>query len=115
MGIGTLTIIEIDENGCSGDTIILEVTIGLTDIRLTHEESLKIYPNPFTSTALVSINNPERDSYTLYLKDLSGKIVKTINNITDRKTEITRDGLPAGLYLLEIRGPNVYREKIIIQ
>jgi hypothetical protein len=115
IGIGNIKVVEIDSNGCSGDTVNLEVEIGSTQIKFYHEESLNIYPNPFTIIAILSISNPERYSYTLYLKDLSGKIVKTINNITERKTEITRDGLPAGLYLLELRGPNIYRRKIIIQ
>lgn len=115
VGKGKIKVVEIDTNGGSGDTVGLEVEVGSTDIRFNPEASLKIYPNPFTNTAILSISNPERNSYTLYLKDLSGKIVKTINNITERKTEITRDGLPAGLYLIELRGPNIYRGKIIIQ
>jgi hypothetical protein len=64
--------------------------------RSNPEESLKIFPNPFTNTAVLSIINPEENTYTLYLQDLSGKIVKTVNNFTVRKTEITRDGSPAG-------------------
>ena len=47
--------------------------------------------------------------------DLSGKTVKMIENITEGENEITREGLPAGLYLLELRGPHIYRAKIIIQ
>lgn len=115
IGTGSIKVIEIDENGCKGDTISFEVTIGSTGVRYNQEESLNLYPNPFTNTAIISFKNPEKYSYTLHFKDLSGKTIKMIKNITDEKTEITRDGLPAGLYLIELRGPNIFRGKIIIQ
>ena len=115
IGKGKIKVIEIDKNGCTGDTIYQEIIIGPTYVRDNHEITLKIYPNPFTNSAIISLKNPERYPYTLYLKDLSGKTVRIVENITEGKTEITRDGLPAGLYLLELRGPNIYRKKIIIQ
>jgi hypothetical protein len=86
-----------------------------TDVELNHLELLRVYPNPFTNTAFISIPNLKGYSYKLYIKDLSGKTIRIVENITKEKTEITRDGLPAGLYLLELRGPKVYRGKIIIQ
>ena len=86
-----------------------------TDVESNHVELLKIYPNPFINTAILSLPNPDGYPYMLYLKDLSGKTVRIIENITEGKYEIARDGLPSGLYLLELRGPNIYRRKIIIQ
>jgi len=49
------------------------------------------------------------------LHDPSGKNVKMIENITEGKIEISRDGLPAGLYFFEFRGPNIFRGKKNIQ
>jgi hypothetical protein len=63
----------------------------------------------------LSFKNPKGNSYTLFLKDLSGKTIRIIENITVGKTELTRDGLPSGLYIIELKGPNIYRAKIIIQ
>jgi hypothetical protein len=76
---------------------------------------VSVYPNPFTYTTIISFSNPERSFYTLYLRDLSGKIVKRIDNITNEKIELNKDDLPAGLYLIELRGPYIYRGKVVIE
>jgi len=82
---------------------------------LLSNENLMIYPNPFNESTSITFSNTERYSYTLYLKDLTGKVVKTIDGITGENIELNRDGLPAGLYLIELRGPEIYRGKIIIE
>jgi hypothetical protein len=47
--------------------------------------------------------------------DLAGKVVKVINNINGSSYEMNRGDLPEGLYLIELRGPTIYRGKIIIE
>ena len=93
----------------------LEIKYVYGSVKLNSINLLNVYPNPFTNTAILSIPNLKGHSYTLFIKDLSGKTVRIDENITGEKNEITREDLPAGLYLLELRGPNIYRGKIIIQ
>jgi hypothetical protein len=80
-----------------------------------NENEFKIIPNPFNKSATITFNNPERYSCTFYLTDLTGKVVKRFDKITDEKIELNRDGLPAGLYLIELRGSKIYRGKIVIE
>jgi len=87
--------------------------VSVPDIK-SHDK-LVVYPNPFNVSTTVKFNNQERHNYTLYIKDITGKVIRTINNITDEKIKLNRGGLPAGLYLIELRGPEIYRGKIVVE
>ena len=82
-------------------------------LRIENEEeniSLSVYPNPFsnyTHVDLSSLNWPE-DHLEIRITDLSGKILfqKTFSNQT--QIEIG-DELPAGFYLIEVKGNNFHQ------
>jgi hypothetical protein len=78
-------------------------------------ERLDIYPNPVTERAIVSFPNPGNDTYRLIVYGLTGKVMKTMDNITLDKIEFERDDLPSGLYLVELRGPRIYRSKVMLK
>ncbi len=88
-------------------------TIGMNDI--PSDAILKIYPNPFSDRVQISLPNPANEEYKLIITDLSGKVLKIIDNITGSVIDMNRNGLSKGLYLLELRGPNTYRGKIVIE
>jgi len=87
---------------------------GISETLLSNK-NLMIYPNPFNESTTIKFNNSEKYSYTFYLKDLTGKIIKTIDNIIGEKIELSRGGLPAVLYLIELRGPKIHRGKIVVE
>jgi hypothetical protein len=64
---------------------------------------------------MIQFINPERAVYQLSIIDLTGKVVRKIWGINSESIELYRDGLPAGLYLLELRGPEIYRVKVVIE
>ncbi len=76
--------------------------------------ALLIYPNPFTDRTLIKFPNPDHKRYQLYITDLNGKVVKTIDNITEDNFELNSGGLKKGLFFIELRGAEIYRAKIII-
>jgi len=80
-----------------------------------YSSNLKIYPNPFRETTTISFHNPGNNSYTLRIRDLTGKVLRTRE--ISGKTELTldREGLENGYYLLELRGDKVFRGKIVIE
>jgi hypothetical protein len=49
------------------------------------------------------------------VRDLSGKMVMILNNITEEKVTIERDNLKAGYYSVEVVGVNIFRGKLIIE
>ena len=73
------------------------------------------YPNPVTDRATIQFPNPDHKLYRLILTDLTGKIVKSLSSITGETVEISPTGISRGLYMLELRGPKIYRGKILIE
>ncbi len=115
IGSGLVSVIETDENGCKGDTVRIDVSIGSTGIDNTIENELRIYPNPSSDISIIEFPNPNQEVYHLILTNLSGKVLKIIDNITEEKIEINRHGLRDGMYLIELRGTRIYRGKILIE
>ena len=80
------------------------------------ELSMTVFPNPFSQVAKVVFDNPQNESYSFRLMDLSGKVQQQIENITGNEILIERNALPAGLYYLELHGSsNTFRSKIMIE
>jgi len=76
---------------------------------------LNIYPNPFSNSTTIEFPNPNFEEYQLIVTDISGKVVRLINNITVNKVSLYQDNLSEGFYLIELQGPKIYRGKILIQ
>lgn len=115
IGVGNISVIETDENGCMGNPVVLAVNIGATSISEVNLEQIKIYPNPFFDRAIIEFPNHNHDIYTLTLIDLSGKIVKVITGIKESMVEVVRDELASGYYIIDLRGVHHYRGEIIIE
>lgn len=62
---------------------------------------INIFPNPFSTTATIQINNPQNEEYTFVLYDVFGREAKRIT-ISGNTAEIERDNLPAGIYLYRL-------------
>ncbi len=78
---------------------------------------LKIYPNPFFSYANVEMEKEGAAPGYIVLYDAIGKEVKRIN-VENSSFIICRDGLPDGLYFLNVYNSSdqiIARSKIIIQ
>jgi hypothetical protein len=78
-------------------------------------ESLMIYPNPFNGTATLIFNNPGAYPYTLYILDLSGKVCRIVDKINTSRYVLEKSELKEGFYFVELRGPKIYRGKIVIE
>ncbi len=87
----------------------------ITGIINLKEESVQVFPNPLVDMATVRFSNPRNDIYQLVLLDLTGKILMVMDGISEDQVHFNRNGFPAGLYLLELRGPVIYRTKILIK
>ena len=76
---------------------------------------VSLYPNPVKNTLTVEFNNPQINTYTVRLVDVSGKTVYSTTT-TSPKLEIYRRGLPSGVYSVVITGNNkVYTSKIVME
>ena len=66
-------------------------------------------------STIIRFRNPEGIEYILYLRDISGKLVRTIPEIRTDEIEILRNGLRPGYYSVELRGSQTWRGKLIIK
>jgi hypothetical protein len=82
---------------------------------VNENRGIRIYPNPFRERALVEFENPSHECFRLTLMDISGKIVRIVNDITAQSIEVGRESLSAGLYIIELRGSKTYRTLILIE
>jgi len=95
-------------------------TISVNDLVETGLEdplknTLHFYPNPFTHTLTIEFPNPYGMEYTLFIRDLSGKVVHTAEPVKNEKVILERGNLAQGYYIIELCGDKIYRGKLIVE
>lgn len=69
-------------------------------------EAVTIYPNPFTTSATIVINNISQiNNCELLIYNVLGAVVKNVS-ITNQSTTLNTNDLPAGIYFYKIVGNN---------
>ena len=77
-----------------------DLTSSTQDLQLQH--SFKVSPNPFKNRTFLDFNNPNNDTFTLFISDLTGQRVRTMTGISGERVLIERDGLPTGMYMVNL-------------
>ncbi|OFX17263.1 MAG: hypothetical protein A2033_00330 [Bacteroidetes bacterium GWA2_31_9] len=65
--------------------------------------NVKLYPNPFSENAVISIDNSEFNNATLNITSVLGNSVKEIKNITGNQILINRENLKSGIYIYNFK------------
>ncbi len=85
-----------------------------TGLRELNTNGLNIFPNPFSHSTTIRFPNPSGESFRMVLMDLSGKTYMNEDEITTSEYVLQKGDLKKGLYFIELRGPKIYRGKIVI-
>lgn len=92
------------------------------DIQLRYEQrdidEITIFPNPFDSKLNILLpDHLLNNNVNFQLFDLSGKLLKEINNLSNSLTLDTRRlNLESGIYLIKVSGNNInYHSKIVVK
>jgi len=101
-----------DEYAAPFSNLDTETIVGINEHR---GNGLIIYPNPFNHSTTIGFNNPENHPYFLYIMDLTGKVCLIIDNITTSEYVLEKGDLKEGFYIVELRGPKIYRGKIVVE
>jgi len=80
-------------------TLNLAIT-GVGEVNLTNTFSL--YPNPFSTQAILKFNNPAKEKFTLSIYNLQGQLVQAEENIFSDYVAIDRKNLNSGLYFFQL-------------
>ncbi|MEI6410248.1 MAG: T9SS type A sorting domain-containing protein, partial [Bacteroidota bacterium] len=60
-------------------------------------------PNPFSDATTLFFSNPNASPANITVTDMTGRIMRSYQNIRDEEITITRGNLTAGIYLFTIR------------
>jgi len=81
-------------------------------------ESIKpllIYPNPATDYATLRFKNDANSDYSLMISDLSGQIVRVVQDISGNEFTVNTKNLSPGYYQLKLAGDQVYHGTMIVR
>ena len=110
--LGDFAYIDYTPSGCITTCILgLEVditcytpTVGIENQEPVNE--IKIFPNPFSdNTSFIIQSKNLNETYSFELMDVLGKQVRSIKEITAKEFQISRNGLPNGIYFYKIYTP----------
>ncbi len=83
---------------------------------LEEENSITIFPNPFSDHTVIKFENTKGNAYRLDIFDETGRQVRSISNITGSRIILNRDKFNNnGIYFVQLRNSEgvVYTRKII--
>lgn len=79
--------------------------------------NVNVYPNPFSSTAVIELQRNDRSAYSMRLVSITGQVLVAREGLRNDRIELDRQGIQSGLYFIELRdakGRQVTK-KVIIQ
>lgn len=79
--------------------------------------NIRIIPNPMIDKTIVEFDLTLNESYSMYLIDQNGRIIRTFKNVSTNQIEIYRNDLSPGLYVVQLRVEKeiIVSHKLIIQ
>lgn len=93
--------------GDNGTILKYEDITGTNDKLLNLNNKVTVYPNPFTTSAILKISdNIQINSAELSIYNTHGREVCKITNITNNEVELNRKGLNSGLYFYSLSEKN---------
>jgi PKD repeat protein len=100
---GTFVVKLLASNFCGTDSITQQITFIRDGIgEVVNKIGLLLYPNPTSEKAIVKIDGiASLGTLHFELYDVTGRMVKQ-TQLTQQETEITNDGLAAGMYLYKV-------------
>jgi hypothetical protein len=105
VGAGSISILETNEEGCSGELVVLEVEVTVyVHVASWQHEELKVFPNPSNGNFRIDLPS-SNTSLQLRIVDMTGRVVFS-QQLLHKKTIDIHVHLAEGVYLLEVVGSN---------
>ena len=103
-----------DANNCSYiDSVFIDFTFGIS--QLSENESLNVYPNPFSNDALIKVTSSEK--YSLQVFDLTGKLIIDIPYTESNTYKVNAAEFAQGIYMIKLisEANHVVVRKLIVE
>ena len=109
---GSYTVTILNANGCSATSLAKVVTTTGIENNATGETTVIIYPDPFSTSAIIKIQSTNKNVKTsemnFILYDMIGKEVMKIESMNEQ-TPLSRGQLSEGMYFYKV----FYKQKIL--
>jgi acetyl esterase/lipase len=95
--------------------VALGFTSSLSIDKQLEEQSVSVFPNPSQDRMTINyVGDDNKPISEIQLMDVSGRTVRSFNNVNANQFEIRKEDLSAGLYLLKVRvGDRAANKKIV--
>ena len=115
--VGTTTVIYTASDD-AGNTSSCEVAVNVTAISAVIElsaASIQVWPNPASNQVTISMNQPWFGQIILRAAD--GKLIRdwTQAQSENLRIQLSLDGIPSGMYFIEVQGSEILRTKLVIE
>jgi hypothetical protein len=115
--VGTTTVIYTASDD-AGNTSSCEVAVNVTAISAVIElsaASIQVWPNPASKQVTISMNQPWFGQIILRAAD--GKLIRdwTQAQSENLRIPLSLDGIPSGMYFIEVQGSEILRTKLVIE
>ncbi len=115
---GTYAVMVTDANGCTGtDTILVTLTVSISE--LISLNGVMVFPNPVIDQLTITYYSRVIQEVSLTLSNSLGESIITKSfeaGIGREKTDLSLNGLPAGVYTLELKtAEGCLIRKVIVQ
>ena len=88
----------------------------LTSLNELQEDMLKIYPNPTSGLFTVSLATENANIESIRLYNISGQLVKQLNNVNSNNSSFNVNELSQGVYIIQVLTDNgVENRKVVIE
>jgi len=99
---------------CTGYSVTVGLTTNIEAEKIKNE--ISVYPNPAKETLNLNLIPIQNANPVVFIMDVFGKTVKTINNITESTLKINTSNYPKGVYFIKIMSDNgTVIKKVIIE
>mgnify|MGYP006270228389 CR=1 FL=1 len=114
-GAGTYRVALTAQNACGQDALSQLITVGTTDLSAPDGLAWTLFPHPLAERSILRFANPGRAAYRLRLLDARGRVLRHYSPTRGETFVIDRRGLPDGIYLLELVGPQTVHTKLLVR
>lgn len=103
-GPGSVSVVVITQEGCSGSAILLNT--GVRDAAAVHESAFSVYPNPNAGSFNLLLTGRDLDHPVVRIVDMTGRLVieQRIARLVDGVALPTAFDLASGTYVAEVVG-----------
>ena len=113
-GNAEIYLTQIDENECSStESVPVNITWPIELNEVSQEIDFMVFPNPFDNYTNIAINNPNKVSYSLYLYDIKGTLIKSFINQKTENLRLEKE-FSNGVYHLQLISSQGNKRKLII-